>query len=138
MNQIHEVRTDHCDDQNIVHVDVFFTDDENEGGTVIGYIDLDSRKVIAHDVLLMNEPMVQEAIGQVLGEAESDALLIELPPEGFWIKSENVFNALNVTNDFWNTPEQYPCYAVYVKTELNPNGKDEKVYYFLHPKTYPQ
>lgn len=138
MQNITEVRTDHCDDQNIVHVDVYFTDDENEGGLTIGYIDLDSRKIIPHDVLLMNEPIVQEAIAQVLAENWTESLLIELPSDYIKFNTEREWQLYKQGRNIFGWPDKYPCYAVYVKTELNPNGKDEEIYDFLYPKTYPQ
>lgn len=137
MKPVREVRTDHCDDQNIVHIDVYFTEDDNEEGVVAGFIDLDTGKIIYVDALLMDDPAVKEAVDEVLATRLNDnVLLIELPDDHIKFNTEQDFNEHKKGINFYNTPFKFPCIGLYVKTELNPNGKDEEIYEYLYPVKY--
>lgn len=138
MKPVREVRTD-FEDQNVVTIDCYLTDHPDEQGKVAGFVDLDTGKVIYVDALLMNDPLVKEAVDEVIATRLNDnVLLIELPADYIRLEDKQAFNQKKQGRNIFGWPDKYPCFAVYVKTELNPNGKDEEIYDFLYPKTYPK
>lgn len=66
MKPLSEVITNHIDDQNVLHVDVYETSDENEQGKTIAYVCLDTLKVIFSDNRYRLDETVQNAIKEVL------------------------------------------------------------------------
>lgn len=63
---LREVRTDYTDDQNLTHLDGFFTDDDGEQGTTLGVVDMDTKKVIFFDNRYRGDAKVLEAIQDIL------------------------------------------------------------------------
>lgn len=132
MKEIYEVRTTHVDDNNLVHFDVYFTDDDNEAGTLAGFYDLDTGKVIPVDNLLMNDPKIKEGIKAIREDHVPEAVLIEYPEDCIPLKSK--WDYLSNKDLFEWEPDRYPCLAVYVKTEFRPDDSDQPIYCFLYPK----
>ena len=67
-----EVRTEHIDDQNLHHVDVYFTDDDMEEGTTACVVCRDTKKVIYFDSIYRMSPMVKEAIQEILKDIDEE------------------------------------------------------------------
>lgn len=61
-----EVRNDYTDDQNFTHIDVWFTDNDNEEGMTTAIVCRDTKKVYFVDNMLRNDVKVLEAISEVL------------------------------------------------------------------------
>jgi len=66
MEKITEVRTDHVDDENLQHIDAWFSEDENAEGKTIAVVDRDTKKVIFFDNRFRLDEKVKEAITEVL------------------------------------------------------------------------
>lgn len=66
MKKISEVRIDYIDDENLQHIDCWFTDDDNEEGKTVGVVDLDTNKVIFFDNAYRNDKLVKEIINQIV------------------------------------------------------------------------
>jgi hypothetical protein len=62
---ISEIRTDHIDDDNLQHIDCYFSEDDNAEGTTVAVVDLDTGKVIFFDNRYRGNPRVKEAISKV-------------------------------------------------------------------------
>ncbi len=65
MKQIQEIRSDYTDDQNLTHIDVFFTDDDGEIGKTIAVVDLDTGKDIFFDNTFKFNQIVKEEIAMI-------------------------------------------------------------------------
>lgn len=70
---VEEVRSDYTDDQNYIHIDVSFTD-EDEGKTV-AIICADTKKVFFIDNTFRNNSLVLEEISEVLKSFEAEATI---------------------------------------------------------------
>lgn len=68
MEIIKEVRIDFVDDDNLQHVDCWFTEDDNEEGRTVAVVDLDSDKVIFFDNRFRADEKVKEAIQEILNK----------------------------------------------------------------------
>ena len=68
MRQIEEIFTNYVCDQNLRHIDVYFTDTEE--GKTVAVICLDTHKVIWRDRDFFTDEAVKEAIAEVLKEIE--------------------------------------------------------------------
>jgi hypothetical protein len=66
MNTPKEIRTDFIDDQNLQHIDCWFTEDDNEEGKTVAVVDLDSKKVIFFDNAYRFDEGVKSAIKDIL------------------------------------------------------------------------
>ena len=75
MTPIAELRTDHIDDDNLQHLDAYFTDDDNEEGKTIAVVDRDSGKVICFDHLYRTDKLVEEAIIEIRADIFEDHLM---------------------------------------------------------------
>jgi hypothetical protein len=64
-----EVRSDYTDDQNYIHIDVWFTDEDDEGKTV-AIICADTKKVFFIDNTFRNNSAILEEISEVLKSLE--------------------------------------------------------------------
>jgi hypothetical protein len=64
-----EVRSDYTDDQNYIHIDVSFTDEDDEGKTV-AIICADTKKVFFIDNTFRNNSVILEEISEVLKSLE--------------------------------------------------------------------
>jgi len=71
MKKIQEIITDHIDDDNLQHVDCYFTEDRNEQGKTVAVVDLDTKKVIFFDNGFRINKKVKEAISEILNQAEN-------------------------------------------------------------------
>jgi len=60
MKTIKELRTDYVDEDNLRHLDAYFTKNDNENGKTVAVVDQDSGKVIFFDNAFVNEPLVIE------------------------------------------------------------------------------
>jgi hypothetical protein len=69
MKNIAEIRTDYIDDQNLQHIDCWFTDDDNEEGKTVAVVDLDTKKIIFFDNGYRLNEKVKEAINEILNGA---------------------------------------------------------------------
>tara|TARA_B100000767_G_C19647187_1_gene485098 strand:+ start:231 stop:695 length:465 start_codon:yes stop_codon:yes gene_type:complete len=66
MRQIAEIKFDHIDEEeNVQSVDIFFTDDDNEEGTVACEVCLDTGKVFYRDNIYRAYDEVKEAIKEI-------------------------------------------------------------------------
>ena len=63
---ISEIRTDYIDDDNLQHIDCWFTDNDNEEGKTIAVVDLDTNKVIFFDNRYRLNQEIKIAINEVL------------------------------------------------------------------------
>jgi hypothetical protein len=63
-----EVRNDYTDDQNYIHIDVWYTEDDSEEGHTAAIVCGDTKKVYFIDNSLRHNPMVAEAITKVLSQ----------------------------------------------------------------------
>lgn len=63
-----EARHDYTDEQNFTHIDVWFTDDDEEEGRTAAIVCRDTQKVYFCDNRLRNDPKVLDAISQVLSQ----------------------------------------------------------------------
>lgn len=61
-----EVRSDYVDDQNFTHIDVWFTEDDDEEGITAAIVCNDTAKVYFCDNRLRNDPKILEEISNVL------------------------------------------------------------------------
>jgi hypothetical protein len=61
-----EVRSGYVDDQNFTHIDVWFTEDDNEEGFTAAIVCNDTAKVYFCDNRLRNDPKILEEISNVL------------------------------------------------------------------------
>ena len=66
MKEIREIRTDHIDDENVQHIDVWFDDDDNSEGKTVAVICLDTLKVFYFDNDYRVNVRVKEAIQEIL------------------------------------------------------------------------
>ena len=66
MNKISEIKTDHIDDQNLQHIDCWFSESNDEEGRTIAVVDLDTKKVIFFDNSFRMNEMVKTAIDKVV------------------------------------------------------------------------
>jgi hypothetical protein len=64
-----EVRSDYTDDQNYIHIDVWFTDEDGEGQTA-AIVCADTKKVFFIDNTLRNNSAILEEISEVLESLE--------------------------------------------------------------------
>ena len=64
--KISEIKTEFIDDQNLQHIDCWFTDDDNEEGKTIAVVDLDTNKVIFFDNRYRMDDMVKEEIALIV------------------------------------------------------------------------
>lgn len=98
MKQVKEVRSDHIDDDNICHIDVYYSEDENEQGKTVAFVDLDTGKVIYVDNIFRLNDLVSEEITYVLNEnylsnvlstiLQDISLINKLPITGFKVGVE--------------------------------------------------
>lgn len=63
---ISEVRNDYIDNDNLCHIDCWFSDDDNQEERTVAVIDLDSGKVIFFDNTLRGDTKVKESIDKVV------------------------------------------------------------------------
>jgi hypothetical protein len=71
MKEVSEVRYDYIDEEdNLLHIDVWFTDDDNEEGKTVAVIDNDTDKVIYFDNLYRTNEKVQAVIKEILSERD--------------------------------------------------------------------
>jgi len=70
LKKISEIRTDHIDDQNLQHIDVWLTDDNDEEGKTIAVVDLDTKKVIFFDNGYRMNEEVKIAIKEIVESIE--------------------------------------------------------------------
>lgn len=61
-----EIRNNYVDDDNICYIDAWMTCDDNEEGTVVAYVDMNTAKVIFRNPLAIHDTMVREAIAEVV------------------------------------------------------------------------
>jgi len=74
MRQIAEIKFDHIDEEeNVQSVDIFFTDDDNEEGTVACEVCLDTGKVFYRDNIYRAYDEVKEAIKEIRKTIEKKA-----------------------------------------------------------------
>ena len=66
--KISEIRCDYIDDENLQHIDVWETDDENESGKTVAVVDWDTAKVIFFDNSYRMSSEVVEAIRNIKDE----------------------------------------------------------------------
>lgn len=62
MKPISEIRYQYVDDQNFLHFDCYFTNDENENGTVLAAMQIDTQAIFYLDGAYVNDPMMVDAI----------------------------------------------------------------------------
>ena len=60
-----EIRTDYIDDQNLQHIDCWFTDDNSEEGRTVAVLDLDTQKVIFFDNRFRASKKIQKVISEI-------------------------------------------------------------------------
>ena len=75
---IADIRTDYVDDQNLQHIDCWFTEDDNEQGKTVAVVDLDTKKIIFFDNGYRLNEKVKEAINYVLNMELSKQEIEEL------------------------------------------------------------
>lgn len=63
--KVSEVITDHIDEDNYQYVDVYKTEDRNEGGKTVAVVCLDTNKVFWIDTIYMLSTPVKEAIEEI-------------------------------------------------------------------------
>ena len=73
----HEIRHNYVDDENVLHVDAWETDDDNEEGKTIAWICMDTGKVIYGDPVARIDTTVQEIIMAVLNNIRVNEPLSE-------------------------------------------------------------
>lgn len=61
-----EIRNDFEDDNNIVHIDAWLTDDDNEEGTVIAKVNINTKEVEYLDDRARTDTYAQELIQELL------------------------------------------------------------------------
>jgi predicted metal-binding transcription factor (methanogenesis marker protein 9) len=66
---VSEVRSDYTDEQNYIHIDVWFTDEDDEGQTV-AIVCADTKKVFFIDNIFRNNSAILEEISEVLKSLE--------------------------------------------------------------------
>ena len=72
MSKWAEIRCDYyCEEDNFWRVDAWLTDDGDEEGKVIAYIDNDTTKVIYHDPLARTDEYAQEVIQDMIREIKA-------------------------------------------------------------------
>ena len=83
MRQIAEIKFDHIDEEeNIQSVDIFFTDDDNEEGTVACEVCLDTGKVFYRDNIYRAYDEVKEAIKEIRKTIEKKPVTVIKVQEG--------------------------------------------------------
>lgn len=78
IKNIADIRTDYVDDQNLQHIDCWFTEDDNEQGKTVAVVDLDTKKIIFFDNGYRLNEKVKEAINYVLNMELSKQEIEEL------------------------------------------------------------
>jgi hypothetical protein len=78
IQNIADIRTDYVDDQNLQHIDCWFTEDDNEQGKTVAVVDLDTKKIIFFDNGYRLNEKVKEAINYVLNMELSKQEIEEL------------------------------------------------------------
>ena len=78
IQNIADIRTDYVDDQNLQHIDCWFTEDDNEQCKTVAVVDLDTRKIIFFDNGYRLNEKVKEAINYVLNMELSKQEIEEL------------------------------------------------------------
>lgn len=78
IQNIADIRTDYVDDQNLQHIDCWFTEDDNEQGKTVAVVDLDTKKIIFFDNGYRLNEKVKEAINYVLNMELSKKEIEEL------------------------------------------------------------
>lgn len=78
IQNILDIRTDYVDDQNLQHIDCWFTEDDNEQGKTVAVVDLDTKKIIFFDNGYRLNEKVKEAINYVLNMELSKQEIEEL------------------------------------------------------------
>jgi len=69
MKNIAEIRADYIDDQNLLHIDCWFTDDDNEEGKTVAIVDLDTKKIIFFDNRYRLNEKVMRLLTEILNGA---------------------------------------------------------------------
>jgi len=63
---ITELRTDYIDDDNLQHIDCWFSENDDEEGKTVAVVDLDTKKVIFFDNRYRADEKVKKAIAGIL------------------------------------------------------------------------
>jgi hypothetical protein len=66
MEKIIYIRNTFVDDQNLTHIDCWFTDEDDDEGKTIAVVDMDTKKVIFFDNDYRNNSLVLASIKEVL------------------------------------------------------------------------
>ena len=65
-----EIRIGYIDDQNLQHIDCYFTDSDTEEGRTAAVVDLDTKKVIFFDNIFRASDKVQNVIKKILSPVQ--------------------------------------------------------------------
>lgn len=74
-NEITEVLNHYTDDDNYIHIDAYFSEDDEVPGQTVAIVCKDTRKVYFINNQFRNHPLVTEAIDEVLKKDEATELL---------------------------------------------------------------
>jgi len=66
MKKVKEVRSDFIDDDNLQHIDCWFTGDDDEAGITVALVDLDTKKVTYNNEDYKDDELVVEEINNIL------------------------------------------------------------------------
>ena len=67
---VKEVRSDYTDDQNFIHIDVWFTENDAEEGRTVAIVCEDTKKIFFIDNTLRMDSLVLNEISEVLKSLE--------------------------------------------------------------------
>ncbi len=76
MKAVEEVLTDYICDQNLTHIDAYFSHDDEDAGKTVAFVCRDTKKVIYKDNDYRGDKMVSEAIKNVLEEIEEQKIVL--------------------------------------------------------------
>ena len=122
MKEIREIRTDHIDDENVQHVDIWFSDDDNAEGKTVAVVCLDTLKTFYYDNDYRLNPRVREAIQEIVAEN------VQPPTEPSQTKTVHVCDFCgsdNVQTKAWVRPNENNEYVDLVSEEIQDNYCDD-------------
>jgi transcriptional/translational regulatory protein YebC/TACO1 len=76
MKKAIEVLTDYTCDQNLTHIDAYFSHDDEDAGKTVAFVCRDTKKVIYKDNDYRSDKAVSEAIKTVLKEIEEQKIVL--------------------------------------------------------------
>ncbi len=113
MKTIREIRTDYIDDENVQHVDIWFSDDDNAEGKTVAVVCLDTLKVFFYDNDYRINTRVKEAIKEIIAENVQPV----------WVCSE--CQGENVQTKGWVLPNKNNKFVDLVSEEIQDNWCDD-------------